>query len=193
MEQLTIDPKLITLRDLQPSDVKYILDYWYRSPPGFVEARGVDLAKLPLEVDMRKSLEDRITANQSLSISKMVALVFTYGGEAIGFHTMFPLTEGDSGVFHAHIWKPEMRGRGIGMHTYPRACRIYFDRFQLKRILFKTPVQNTSAIRVKEKLGIRTIGEELIGFGIVKDGTRARVFELMPDELLQLAIPPHYP
>jgi len=40
------------------------------------------------------------------------------------------------------------------MHTYPKACHIFFERFDLRRILFKTPVQNMGAIRVKEKLGI---------------------------------------
>ena len=57
------------------------------------------------------------------------------------------------------------------------------SRFNLSRILFKTPVQNIGAIRVKEKLGIRYIGEEIIGFGIIKEGTKAKVFELTRDEI----------
>ena len=44
--------------------------------------------------------------------------------------------------------------------------------------MFKTPKQNTGAIRVKEKLGIREIGEEEVGFGITRNGVIARVFEL---------------
>jgi len=61
---------------------------------------------------------------------------------------------GDFGIFHAHLWEKSRRGCGIGMHTYPKACHIFFERFDLRRILFKTPVQNMGAIRVKEKLGI---------------------------------------
>ncbi len=52
------------------------------------------------------------------------------------------------------------------------------ERFDLKRILFKTPVQNVGAIRVKEKLGIRFIGEEVVEFGAIRAGTLARVYEL---------------
>jgi RimJ/RimL family protein N-acetyltransferase len=66
----------------------------------------------------------------------------------------------------------------LGMQTYPKACRIFFERFDLQRILFKTPIQNVGAIRVKEKLGIPCIGEEIIEFGIYKAGTRSQVFEL---------------
>jgi hypothetical protein len=44
--------------------------------------------------------------------------------------------------------------------------------------LFKTPIQNITAIRVKEQLGIRCIGEEIVSFGMIQEGTRAKVFEL---------------
>ena len=71
-----------------------------------------------------------------------------------------------------------MRRKGIAMITYPKAGRIFMERFDLKRILFKTPLQNIGAIRVKEKLGIRWIGEEAVSFGIIQDDTLAKVFEL---------------
>jgi hypothetical protein len=69
---------------------------------------------------------------------------------------------------------------------YPRACLIFMDRFNLKRILFKTPLQNIAAIRAKEKLGFRYIGEEIISFGIIRDDTRAKVFELTKPEAEKL-------
>lgn len=72
---------------------------------------------------------------------------------------------------------------GIGLQFYPKACAIFMGRFNLSRILFKTPIQNIGALRVKEKLGIRCIGEEEIGFGRIKEGTRAKVFELTSAEL----------
>jgi hypothetical protein len=56
------------------------------------------------------------------------------------------------------------------------------QRFDLRRILFKTPVQNVGAIRVKEKLGIRCIGEEVVDFGIIRAGTLAKVFEFTREE-----------
>lgn len=55
-------------------------------------------------------------------------------------------------------------------------------RFKLKRIVFKTPAQNAASIRIKEKLGIRYLGEETVGFGIVKEGTLAKVFEVTREE-----------
>jgi hypothetical protein len=119
-------------------------------------------------------------------VSKSPLLTITYNGSAIGNYAISPLFEGDYGVLHAHIWNPEMRGKGIARVTYPRACLIFIDRFNLRRILFKTPVQNTAAISVKEQLAIRCTGEAIINFGITRDDTRAKVSELTKPEVERL-------
>lgn len=183
---MKIKPQLISVRDISESDIPLILNYWFRSPAGFIEGMGVDPKKMPLESDFRKSLEEKIYQNKMLSFSKLNALAITYDNNFIGFHTINPLVEGDYGIFHAHITDSEFRRCGIGLHTYPKACAIFLKRFNLDRILFKTPSQNTAAIRVKQKIGIRLIGEELIGFGIIKDGTHAKVFELTREEAKEL-------
>lgn len=181
---MTIEPKLISVRDLTFSDLPLILKYWFGSPPGFIESMGVDPKKMPTETEMESNLRKKISDNEKLPFSKLNALVITYDQRPIGFHTINPLVEGDFGVFHAHIWDSNFRRRGIAIHSYPKACRIFIERFNLEKVLFKTPVQNTGAIRVKEKLGIRTIGEEVIGFGIIRDGTKAKVFEINRSEVL---------
>jgi RimJ/RimL family protein N-acetyltransferase len=180
---MKLDPMSISIRDLAEEDIPHVLKYWFHSPLGFVESMGVDTAKLSTELEMEKRLKEKCKANHLLGQSKLNALAILYRGQAIGFHTLFPIAEGDFGIFHAHIWKPEMRKCGVGMSSYPLACRIFMERFNLKRILFKTPIQNIGAIRVKEKLGIRNIGEEIIEFGIIKAGTRAKVFELTCEEM----------
>ena len=126
---------------------------------------------------------EKCRANAALPKSKMNALVILHQDRPIGFHTLFPLTEGDSGIFHAHIWDASMRGQGIALQSYLLAGKVFMERFDLKRILYKTPIQNTGAIRVKEKLGIREIGEETIELGIIRAGTKARVFEVTREEI----------
>mgnify|MGYP001584581062 CR=1 FL=1 len=178
-----IDPNLIEMRDLSEQDIPLILNYWYHSPQGFFESMGVDLTKMLTESEMEKKLREKLSENKTLQGSKLNVVIILYNKEAIGNHTINPLVEGDHGIFHAHIWKMGMRGKGLGVYTYPKACKIFMQRFNLKKILFKTPIQNISAIRVKEKLGIRFVGEEIIDFGIVRAGTRAKVFELTKEEV----------
>jgi RimJ/RimL family protein N-acetyltransferase len=175
----------VSVRDLTEEDIPYILDYWFHSPPGFIESMGVDPSKLLPEPEFKKFLLEKIRANRELPASKLNVQIILYEQRPIGFHTLGPLEENESAVFHAHIWNPEYRRRGIGMFSYPAACRVFFKRFNLKRILFKTPLQNTGAIRVKEKLGIHCIGEEtVVNLGILKDGTYTKVFELQRQEII---------
>lgn len=181
-----IDPARVALRDLVESDIPLVLDYWFRSPPGYVESMGADPRKLPSESEWGRSLLERCRHNLSLPESKATVLVITHDGAPIGMHTLFPVTEGDSAIFHAHVWRPEFRGRGLGMITYPQACEIFMRRFDLKKLLFKTPLQNPGAIRVKEKLGIRSTGEEILDLAIMRENLRARVFELTREECAAL-------
>ena len=171
-------PSLIALRDLTLQDVPLVLNYWFRSKPGFIESLGVDPNKMPTELQMATNLVGVLEKNSLLPESKLHALVITYDNEPVGFHTVNPITEGETAIFHAHIFKSELRGKGLAYYSYPLACNLFIKRFNLKKILFKTPIQNIGALRVKEKLGIRYVGEEIIDFSIIKAGTLAKVFEL---------------
>jgi RimJ/RimL family protein N-acetyltransferase len=180
--QPRVDPRSVSVRDLSEAEIPLVLDYWFRSPPGFIESLGADPSRLPPEAQFADTLRQRIRTNETLAASKLNALAILYEGQSVGFHTLNPLTEGDFGIFHAHIARPEFRRRGIAECSYPQACRVFLRRFDLRRTLFKTPVQNAGAIRVKEKLGLRCLGEELVDFGIIRPGTLAKLYELTREE-----------
>jgi RimJ/RimL family protein N-acetyltransferase len=180
--QTRVDLRSVSVRDLSEADIRFVLDYWFRSPPGFIESLGADPTKLPAEAQFADSLRQRVRMNAELDRSTLASLAILHEGQFVGFHNLSPLVEGDFGVFHAHISRPEFRRRGLAECSYPQACRVFLQRFDLKRILFKTPAQNVGAIRVKEKLGIRFIGEELVDFGVIRPGTLAKVYELTREE-----------
>ncbi len=147
---------------------------------------GVDLKKMPLESEMKTNLTNKILENKKLAESKLNAVMVCYDGKPVGMHSVNPMVEGDYGIFHEHILDRDFRGKGLAMQSYPKACRLFIERFNLKKIVFKTPVQNTGAIKVKEKLGIRLLGEEVVSFSIIKEGTLAKVFEWTREELKNL-------
>lgn len=165
----------VSIRNFSIEDIPMVLNYWFHSPSGFIESMGVDWNKMPKESDMRTNL------TKQENHQRVVTILFQ--GQPIGIHTVMPVVPEDHAIFHAHIMNPDFRKKGIAQFSYPLACKEFFERFQLKRIIFKTPLQNVGAIRVREKLGIRVIGEEIINFSIIKEGTKAKVFELLPNEL----------
>ncbi len=173
-----MNPDRIRVREQRESDFPMMLDYWFRSPPGFIEGMGVDLQKLGTEEAMVKLLSERSRQR----VSRFSAVTITLDDEPIGTHSLIPFVENDYGVMHAHICRPEFRGKGIGRVSYLKAAGHFFDHLNLKRIVFQTPMQNRGAIRLKEKLGIRIVGETLIDLSIIRTGTRGLVFELTRDE-----------
>ncbi|MFH1728752.1 MAG: hypothetical protein ABIA04_10085 [Pseudomonadota bacterium] len=183
---MKINIKNIEIRDFNKEDVQYVLDYWYRSEAGYVESLGVDSSKMRLEKETKKVLQDICEKGDNTTDSKSTYLTIQYKDKPIGVHLIHISKEDDSAIFHAHIWKKEFRRKGICTYTYPIAFKIFFYRFKLKKIIFKTPIQNIGAIRVKEKLCIRCIGEEIISYEFIKEGTKAKVFELSKKELDKL-------
>lgn len=185
MTKKITDPSLVSIRDLTEEDVPTLLNYWYRSPPGYFENLGVDPKKMQTEAEMEASIRKRLPENRLLEKSKLGVVAILLENKLVGIHSLVPLVENDHAVFHAHIFKPELRGAGIGMISYPKACKLFIERFNLKRMLFKTPIKNSAAIRVKEKLGIRQIGEEVINFSVIRENTLSKVFELTYEEILK--------
>lgn len=108
----------VSVRDLQPEDIPMVLDYWFRSPPGYLESRGVDLNKMPIEDSLKEMLEGKCRG-----MGPKTAVTILYKNVPIGIHTLTPLVENEYGVFHAHIIRPEFRGRGIAAKSYPLACK----------------------------------------------------------------------
>ncbi len=127
-EKLVVDLDLVEVRNFCEQDVEGLGTYWYQSPSGYIESLGIDPGKLLPEKDFQTWLIEECRANSQLEASKSHLLTITYNGSATGNHALSPLFEGDYGVFHAHIWNPEMRGKGIARVTYPRACLIFMDR-----------------------------------------------------------------
>lgn len=188
----------VVLRDFENKDIPALLNYIYRSPAGFIASIGVDETKLPPEAEDLKSLEETICASKQPGSPGPRILAIEVGGRTIGYHSVADMVPGAWGTFHASFWDGQFRGLGVGCLTYPRACAVFMERFRLFKILFKTPIQNVAALRVKEKLGIRCIGSEELSGGFTLEGTRVKVFELCQEELpsvlsraTQLFLPQH--
>lgn len=181
-----IDLRLVTLRDLCVDDIDLYLDYWFRSPIEEIEAMGVNRDRMGSEDQFRQSLLKKCEDNSKKSISKMNFLIVEYDKTPIGYHPINQVINGDHGTFHAHFWSNEHVGKGIGTYSYLLACQIFFERFQLQKIVFKTPVANQAAIRIKEKLKIPCVGKEVLKDEIYLENIEAKVFELKKDEVSKM-------
>ena len=111
-------------------------------------------------------------------------MIIEIDGLVIGTHGITDIKANESAVMHAHIFDANFRRAGVCSFTYPRAALVFMDQFNLPKIVFKTPLQNVGAQRVKEKLGITCIGQELIENPNIIEGTMAKVYELGREQAL---------
>ncbi|MBB65463.1 MAG: hypothetical protein CMO81_10405 [Waddliaceae bacterium] len=175
-------------RSLEAQDIENLIQYWHYSPPEFFEKIGIDPQRLLPENKMRELFQKEIEDIKKEGEKASKLIIIEYKGKAIASHNLNEIIEGDSGLFHAHIWYREFRGKGLGTYSYPRAAKIYMDRFQLQTIRFISPIQNPAIQRIKEKLGLQSLGEQIMTAPILQDNTRGYLYILTREQLKKLGI-----
>jgi len=183
---LLLNKETISFRCILSTDIESIVNYWHHSPPGFLEGMGVDPQKISSPEDMRVHLQGQVDDFEKNGSKVGRLLIIEYLNGAIGCHNLNEIAVGDSALFHAHIWDYKMRGQGLGSYTYPRACRIYMDRFNLKKIRFISPTLNKGINQIKEKLRLKCLGEVEMTAPILIKGTRGYIYELTKEHLIDL-------
>lgn len=169
-----LTPADVEIREFRPEDIVPVVDYWTANAPEFWHARGIDPAKLLPREAMLAGYE---TAFRERGGVKMT-VVIVYQGRAVGMHGLTEVVEGESGIFHAHLWDAASRGKGIARVSYVKACDWFMDSLGLKKLIFRTPKLNPAPNRVKEKIGIPKIGETLLDLPMLKEPLPANVYEL---------------
>jgi hypothetical protein len=172
------DDQRVALRDMELSDVAPFVAYWYRASTAFLRSMGVNPETMKPEGEFEDFLTSTIRGNAVSSPSRLPLLAIVVDGRAVGSHSIGDLLAGESAVFHAHVWEPALRGTGLCTYTYPRAAQLFMDRFSLGQMLFKTPTSNVAANRIKDKLGLRCIGQERITAPFMLEGLTANVYRL---------------
>lgn len=180
----------VSVDRLKSCDVQPILNYWYRSSPGYLESLGADPKKFPTEETMKASLEERVANIEKNIHFKCPTIVVCFDEIRIGFHSVTHIHDPvkGTGIFHANFWNPLYRGRSIGMITYLSAAKIFMDQFSLEKLLYQSPKINKSCNRVKEKLGISKVGEGIVTHPLAADRVESWNYELTRKELDRLIL-----
>ncbi|MES2939512.1 MAG: hypothetical protein V4864_17620 [Pseudomonadota bacterium] len=181
----------IQVREFSGDDIAGFLEYWYDGDPAFLKSLGVNPEKLPQRRKMREMLELDIQRQGRGGNRPSALLAIALNGRTVGVHELTHLRPRpggeragfESGVMHAHLWRPEHRGRGIALVSYVRAMQEYARRFMLDAVLFESPVHNRGANRIKDKLGIAPSGESTMRWPLLDGAVRTLQYRVTPAEL----------
>lgn len=173
----------VEVRDLTLADLDAYVEYWHRPDNPALAALGVDPRKVFPAKKMREMLALNIANNAPPAASRMSTLAIDCAGRCVGVHELTGLVPGESAIMHAHIWDGAQRGRGIGLISYVKAMKLYFERFGLATIRFETPKVNSAANRIKDKLGLRKSGSGTFDLPILARAVETDSYVVTRDEL----------
>jgi len=143
---------VLPLSDLH---INSIADYW----DDLSNADLLKMGALRSNIPSREQFIRGITHQLSLpdEEKKAFAIIAFLNNEAIGHCNLNPVLFGQEGKMHLHIWNSTTRSKGLGQQMVEQALPIFFDRFQLKRIIVEPYADNKGPNRVLEKVGFRFV------------------------------------
>lgn len=170
---------IVTVRSLVLNDIDFIVNYWFSHSEDFWVSRGVDIKKIGTPESYKESLLKKFKIHSEIPS----IIIIECNGKPVGHHAISHILPNESAVFHAHIWLDESRKKGTCSISYIKACRHFMNAFNLKKIFFKTPKINVGANKLKEKIGLKKIGDTIFDSPILLRPLESNLYELKSEEI----------
>ena len=140
---------------LSPAEYAGMIDYFTYADDSFLRGMGVERNKIPVKDKwLREVLTDHKATDDQ---RKRFYLAWFYHGEQIGHSSINKIEIGESAYFHLHMWRADLRRRGLGMELCKRSVQYYFERFRLKRLFCEPFADNPAPNNVLPKLGFKFV------------------------------------
>lgn len=147
----------ISIREIQFQDCEKIASYWLDSDPDFLIGLGADLEKIPT----RKAFIEMLSAQIKSPIEQKLsyALIWILDGQPIGHCNVNQIEFGKKAYMHLHLWKPELRQKGLGIEFVKLCIAHFFKQLELVELYCEPYALNPSPNKTLSKLGFDFIKE----------------------------------
>ncbi|ALJ00117.1 GNAT family N-acetyltransferase [Rufibacter tibetensis] len=147
----------LAIREIQEQDVEPLVQYWFDATPTFLEGMGVDLSKMPTREEWKQMLFAQI--HKPLEEKNSYCLIWLADGIPVGHSNANKILFGEEAYMHLHLWKPDLRQKGIGSSFIQLTLLHFFQKLQLKRLYCEPYALNPAPNRTLEKAGFRLVKE----------------------------------
>lgn len=132
-------------------DYELMIDYFLSAEDSLLRAMGVKRSNLPerdtwlehLMPDLARSDEQKQT----------FFLAWQLDGAPVGHSNINSIRFGHDASMHLHLWKADLRRRGLGTEFVRKSVQVYFDRFHLEKLVCEPWSQNEGPNRALQKVG----------------------------------------
>jgi RimJ/RimL family protein N-acetyltransferase len=111
MSQISI--RDVHVREFQREDLADMRRYFFESSPEFLNRIGLKTPQPGEAETFQARWEQRLNEHENGG-SPIEVMTVLYRGERVGFHTSTHRQPGQSLVMHAHFFREDLRGKGIG-------------------------------------------------------------------------------
>ena len=143
--------KKLSVRQAMMSDHEMIVDYFLQADHDFLRGMGVDISKLPSRHEWLAILEE----NESLAVAdkKFFYVIWLMDDEAVGHSNINKIIPCKEAYMHLHVWRKDIRQRGVGAELVKLSLPYYFKAYDLKELYCEPSAFNPAPNKTLEKCG----------------------------------------
>lgn len=146
---------MLLVRQMAPSEVDLIIDYFHNSTPEHLETMGVDPSRLPRPSVWREGFKHEFEL--PMERRSRLFVIWLADDRPVGFSTSDKIVFGARANMHLHVVEPENRNRGIGAACVRWTVDIYFEVLRLKQLFCEPNAFNVAPNRTLQKAGFRYV------------------------------------
>ncbi len=144
---------LLTVREILPADVAHLVNYWQQADEAYLLSMGADIHKIPPRSEMTAMLLDQI--EKPYDQKQSYCIIWQYNGEAIGHSNTNQIQYGEEANMHLHIWKKDVRMKGLGSAFLKMTLPWFFNKLQLQCLICEPYALNPSPNKTLRKTGFK--------------------------------------
>lgn len=148
---------LLSVRELQASDIEPLTDYWLSASDSFLQGMGVDISKVPAREQWYTMLNQQL--QQPYIEKQSYGMIWLLDGKPIGHSNVNKIVFGEEAYMHLHIWDASVRKMGYGIAFIRLTIPYFFKNLQLKKLYCEPYALNAAPNRTLEKAGFKLLSE----------------------------------
>ena len=148
---------ILSVREIEPSDIKLITDYWINANEEFLKSMGADINKIPAKEEWNQMLLEQL--DQPYHEKKSYCTIWMNNGEPVGHCNVNKIIFGEEAYMHLHLWNDVNRQKGTGVEFVKMSIPWFFINLDLK-ILYCEPYASNPAPNITlQKIGFTFVKE----------------------------------
>ena len=175
---------VLSVREIQHSDMEPLCNYWFHSDSAFLTGMGVDLAKMPNREEWTKMLSEQIS--QPYDEKQSYCIIWLLDEKPVGHSNVNRIIFGEEAYMHLHIWEKDYRIKGLGARFVQMTLPWFFEKLKLKKICCEPYALNPAPQKVLERVGFEFIKEYVTVPGWINFEQPVKHWELSYEKFRQL-------